>query len=164
MCYMVGMAISPDKPLTPKLARLVEKLPTAPSQTQAGIDAGFGNGTNRASAAVQVTEALKKPNVQAALEAQNEATRSETIADVKERKERLSAFLRNADPTKADVRQAISASDQLNRMENLYIQRSEGRIQVEVAVTGAFFSQAIGWPEAQPALEAPEEEKSDASE
>ena len=37
--------------------------------TQAALDAGYGNGDNYQSAAVQASRALKKPKVQAALEA-----------------------------------------------------------------------------------------------
>lgn len=55
--------------LTVKQSKLVQGVASGKTKQQAALDAGYGNGINAASASVQASETLNKPNVQAALQA-----------------------------------------------------------------------------------------------
>ena len=104
-----------SRPLSLKRQRLIQELPTASSNTQAGLRAGFGNGINARSAEVQVSRALSNPIVAAAADAAIKAATSEKVMSVVKRKERLSE-LATPDPEHPDP---VSAIKELNRMERI---------------------------------------------
>ena len=99
--------------------KFVNAFPLATSATEAAIKAGYSNVANGAE--VMASENLRKPIIKAALSAQNEAAASAAIATLRERKERMSEFLRKPVPEGPVAPQVIiAASDQLNRMERVY--------------------------------------------
>ena len=106
------------RPLTLKQRRFVQELPLARSQTEAAIKAGYSPGAN---ATVRASELVRNSNVAPAIQAAQEAATSEKVMSVLRRKERLS-HLAEPDPEHPDP---IHAIDLLNRMESLYVDRSE---------------------------------------
>jgi len=115
--------MSTSRKLTLKQQRFVNELPLASSATEAAIKAGYSASTHHVAESL-ASKTLSNVEVQKALASIQNAATSQTIATVSERKERLSSFLRAAKPENVAVHDAISASDQLNRMENLYISKS----------------------------------------
>ena len=122
------MTTSPPKPrprsadpdgLTLRQRRFVQELPLAKSATEAAIKAGYANSSEAAK--VRASENVTKSNIAAAIQAQNEAATSAKVMTLLRRKERLSA-LAEPDPEHPDP---IKAIDTLNRMESVYIDRSE---------------------------------------
>lgn len=57
------------KKLTVKETKLVKGIAVGKTKQAAALEAGYGNGTNAASASVQASDALNKPKVQEALHA-----------------------------------------------------------------------------------------------
>lgn len=106
---------------------------------------------DRNMAAVIASQNLRKPAIQAAIAEMNAKADSPAIAALTERKERMSAFLRAAKAEDVAVREAIAASDQLNRMEQVYVERSQVDQRIEIVVHG-FFSEGVPLPDTQPPL------------
>ena len=125
-----------SRPLTLKQQRFVNALPTAKSATQAAIIAGYSTSSPDVAKSAGC-EVLTSPYVQAAIEAQNAAIQRKSIADAVERKETLTEILRDKLPGPYPVAAVIDASDQLNRMENLYVTRSQSvNLDVDVELEG----------------------------
>lgn len=106
--------------LTLKQRRFVQELPLARSQTEAAIKAGYSPRVAREVG----SENLAKPHVAAAVSALVAKAEGTAIATVVERKGILSTILRDKLPGPYPVQAVIAASDQLNRMDSLYIDRS----------------------------------------
>ena len=137
------MATPRNGGLTLKQQRFVQELPTASSQKDAALKAGY----SPAGAKVEASLALTKPNVLAALAAQNQATTSEKVMSLLKRKERLSR-LAEPDPEHPDPMRAI---DILNRMESVYIEKAQVEQRIEIVVHG-FFGEGTPLPDTQPPL------------
>ncbi len=122
--------VTPQKPLTRRQRNLVKELPLADNNTEAAIKAGFAPN----SAAESASENLRRSNVVAAIEAQQAKVDDAAIATQIERKTWLSKVLRKVNLDEPQPVQAgLAASDQLNRMESLYITKSVN-VDVNVAL------------------------------
>ena len=110
------------KPRSPTLKqrRFVHELPLAPSATQAAQLAGY----SPKSARVIASENLTKPAIIAAIAELQDKTERSTIATLVERKERLTTILRDDYKGPIFARDVVAASDQLNRMESVYVDKS----------------------------------------
>ena len=117
--------IPTDKPLTLKQQRFVDALPLSNSATEAAIKAGYSS--TGESPMVEASRTLRIANVAKAIEKQQQALNAPTIATQIERKELLTASLRGTLPPAAQPsitpELRLKASDQLNRMEQLYAPR-----------------------------------------
>jgi phage terminase small subunit len=71
---------------------------------------------------VQSTRLLTKANIQAAVTARRVALDSQSIADAKERREILTAIIRNG---QQESRDRIRAIDVANKMDGIYIEKHE---------------------------------------
>ena len=108
-----------SRSLTLKQRRFVQALPTASSQTQAAIIAGYSSKGN--TPAQKASETVRKGYVQEALAIQEKAAANAAIANLVERKSWLSKVLRNVNADEPQPVQAgLAASDQLNRIERVY--------------------------------------------
>ena len=125
--------VSPDKPLTLKQRKFVDALPLASSATEAAIKAGYS--TTGESPMVEASRTLRIAKVQAAIAEQRDKINAPSIATQIERKELLTASLRGvlppAERPELTPELRLKASDQLNRMESLYVTKS---ISVDVNV------------------------------
>ena len=134
---MATQSAKKPRPLTLKQRRLVQALPTAPSLTDAALKAGYGNGSNENAAHVRAYETVRKPHVAAAIADLNAMAQSSAIASAIERKEALSRVLREPETGPYPIQAVISASDQLNRMERVYDDRTpvvnDNRTQILMA-------------------------------
>ena len=133
---------SSGAPLTPKQQRFVEKLPTASSATAAAIEAGY----SLSSAAESASQSLRLSNVKAALAEQQAQIAAPSIATQIERKELLTASLRGVLPPAEQLsitpELRLKASDQLNRMESLYITKVDQRIVGHITIQVVDFDAA----------------------
>ena len=134
LCYNPPMNPPKPRPLTPKQRRFVNALPTASSATAAAITAGYASSPRHvAESAAHVT--LRNADVQAALAELQAKAEAPAIASLIERKTKLSEVLRKPVPDDVGVLAILAASDQLNRMESVYVQRSQtlvgGKITIE---------------------------------
>lgn len=111
---------SPDKLLTLKQRRFVEALPLSNSATEAAIKAGYSS--TGESPMVEASRTLRIAKVAEAIEKQQQALNAPGIATQIERKTWLSKVLRKVNLDEPQPVQAgLAASDQLNRMESLYV-------------------------------------------
>lgn len=118
-------------PLSERERRFVEAYmgEAAGNGTVAAQLAGYKG--KAATLAVQAARLLIKANVASALETKREALASQSIADAKERRERLTKIQRTSDNEGA----VIKAIDTQNKMDALYVAKSEVTLNVPAAVT-----------------------------
>ena len=118
------MPSDPSHPLTLKQRRFVEALPTAKSFKDAAIQAGYSISSPHMPEVIG-SENMRKPEIKAALvELGMDASKFAAVLSIAKRKERLSR-LAEPDPEHPDPMRAI---DLLNRMESLYVDRTQGEV------------------------------------
>ena len=118
-------------PLTLKQRKAAAAAPYARSKAEAALIGGYAeSGLNSA-----VNHNYRNPKFLRAVAEAEEKAISDAIASPKERKEFLSATMRNKlgdDTVKIDAR--LSASDQLNRMESVYVERSQNLGSIDLHI------------------------------
>jgi len=123
------------RPLTLKQQAFVRELPLSKSATEAAIKAGYSATGNTAT--VKASQLVRNGNVLPAIKAAQEAATSAAIATLIERKEALSRVLREPETGPYPIQAVIAASDQLNRMERVYDDRTpvvhDNRTQILMA-------------------------------
>jgi phage terminase small subunit len=100
--------------LTPKERAFVTSYLVDGNGTQAAIRAGYA----KQSAHVTASQLLRKPKIAAAIAQAQTKVEAATIADATERREILSAMLRNPDHNESA---RVKAADVLNKMDGLYL-------------------------------------------
>lgn len=119
-------------PLTLKQQRFVQELPLANSATEAAKRAGYSSRGQVPT--VEASRQLRKANVAAAIQARAAQVERASIATEVERKEVLTKVLRDGQKGPYPIQAVIAASDQLNRMDSVYVDRSEVKSAVAVVL------------------------------
>lgn len=114
------------KKLTPKQERFVQEYLATSNASEAYRRAYNADNMKPSVVKVKACELLKKGNVAVTVQELREASVTETVATLIERKEWLSSVVRGEED-QAKFGDRIRALDLLNQMEAVYIQRSEHR-------------------------------------
>jgi len=115
-----------NRNLTPKQERFVEGYLTTGNASEAYRRAYDAENMSSAVISVKACELLKNGKVAVSLQELREASMTETVATLIERKEWLSSVVRGEE-RQAKFSDRLRALDLLNQMEAIYVQRSEHR-------------------------------------
>jgi len=115
-----------NKTLTPKQQRFVQEYLATGNASEAYRRAYDAENMKPAVVKVKACELLKSGNVAVTVQELREASMTETVATLIERKEWLSSVVRGKEE-QAKFSDRLRALDLLNQMEAIYVQRSEHR-------------------------------------
>ncbi len=113
------------RPLTPKQENFALNLFKGLSQRESWIEAGYSHGYSLARVDSNACDMVHTMKIQCRLQELQEEAKDHTIADVRERKQRLTVFTRETIEGKFGIsRQSnITAIAELNRMDHVYDER-----------------------------------------
>ena len=112
--------------LTPKQQRFIQEYLATSNASEAYRRAYDADKMKPAVVKVKACELLKRGNIAVTVQELREASMTETVATLIERKEWLSSVVRG-DEEQAKFSDRLRALDLLNQMEAIYVQRSENR-------------------------------------
>lgn len=113
--------------LTEKQKRFCDFYLQTVNGTQSAIKAGYSEHT----ANEQASRLLANVNISAYIKERTEKASNSRIADIKERKEILTGYLRCL--KEGDSKDALKAADILNRMDQVYVEKIEHSGKISIA-------------------------------